>query len=289
MKPVIKNSLLMITMIAALSACGGDDTSKTSGSTTGTTSAGLTEALTVFAESWTGTQMLANFHDMAVITGNNGSCGGGGSASYLTGLTTMNNCVRRFPADNGYLGGLTGIPVQVGTIKSATLQNNGNIIVKDGGSIGTTRYTINTLSFSMTDDTSSTDKEITQAINGRLGVTLTTGSIFSVGSVSSSSTNNGNSLNMTSSFIYARNAGNANQVVTSSNLVINTDSSNMSQRPASGQYTVAVGTGGSTCVNVGVQFVSTTQVKLTCSKTSESRVINWTDTDVKTALALAIS
>lgn len=289
MKPVSKNSLLMITMIAALSACGGDDTSKTSGSTTGTTSAGLTEALTVFAESWTGTQMLANFHDMAVIAGNNGSCGGGGSVSYLTSLTTMNNCIRRFPADNGYLGGLTGIPVQVGSIKSATLQNNGDITVKDGSSIGTTRYTINTINFSATDDTSTTGKEMTQVMNGTLGISLTTGSSFSVGSVSSISTNSGSSLSTTSGFTYTRNHGNANRVVTSSNLVVNADSTNMSQRPASGQYTVAVGTGGSTCVNVGVQFVSTTQVKLTCSNTSESRVINWTDADVKTALALAIS
>jgi hypothetical protein len=289
MKSVIKNSLLMITMISALSACGGDDTSKTSGTTTGTTSAGLTEALTVFAESWTGTQMLANFHDLAVIAGNNGSCGGGGSVSYLTSLTTMSNCIRRFPADNGYLGGLTGIPVQVGTIKSATLQNNGDITVKDGSSIGTTRYTINTINFSATDDTSTTGKEMTQVMNGTLGISLTTGSSFSVGSVSSISTNSGSSLSTTSGFTYTRNHGNANRVVTSSNLVVNADATNMSQRPASGQYTVAVGTAGSTCVNVGVQFVSTTQVKLTCSNTAESRVINWTDTDVKTALALALS
>ncbi|MBC3934122.1 hypothetical protein [Undibacterium rugosum] len=311
MKKSIPSSLLILSLIAALSACGGgssDNAGNASGNSSGSSgsggssggssgggsggssgtgsSAGLTEALKVFAESWIATQMVNSLHDFAVIAGNTGNCPKGGSVSYAGGTTSMSNCVRRFPADNAYQGAFSGVPNQIGNIKMLNFQSSTAIKVNAGDNPALTQYQISNASFTATDDNSDSSKELTQIGGGAASFSLGTGS-YNMTAVAGNATNTGSSLSIANGFFYTRNNAAANRVVNLGNIVYGAETNGMTTRPTSGKYNVAVGGSSTACVNVGVQLISLTQLTITCEATKESRTLNWTDADLKAALTAA--
>ncbi|WP_423679029.1 MULTISPECIES: hypothetical protein [unclassified Undibacterium] len=297
----MKKALLVMSLISALSACGGGSsgsgsnsgnnsgtggTGGTSG--TGSTSSGMTEAMKVFAESWISMQAVLNLHDLLIMAGNNGNCPKGGSVSFNGSTTSLSNCVRRFPADNAYLGNFSGTPVFTGSVKSLNFQSAGNLNVNAGDNPAVTQYVMSNTSFNGTDnDTGSGDTS--QIGNGSATFVMGAASSYAVTSVGSTAVNNGSSLNSNAGFFYSKSNAAASRVVTTQNLIFSSDTSGMTNRPASGSYNVAVGGTTTSCVNVGVQMLANNQVKISCSATSESRTVNWSDTDVQSALRSARS
>ena len=240
----------------------------------------------MFAESWTASQMVAGLHDFAVIAGNTGNCPKGGSVSYAGGTTSMNNCVRRFPADNAYQGAFSGVPNQIGSIKMLNFQSSGAIKVNVGDNLAVTQYQISSASFTATDDTSDSSKDVTQIGGGVASFSLGTGN-YSMTAVAGNASNTGSSLSIANGFFYTRNNGAANRVVNLGNIVFGSETNGMTTRPTAGKYNVAVGGSSTACVNVSVQLISLSQLTITCEATKESRTLNWTDSDLKAALTAA--
>lgn len=302
----MKKSLIAVSLLAMLSACGGGSSGSSNNGTnpngntggnsgtggtggTGTTTTGMTEAFKVFGESWLNMQAVLNMHDLVIIAGNTGNCPKGGTVSFNGSITTMNNCVRRFPADNAYQGSFGGTPVIVGNLKTLAFQSNGLIYANVGNNPSVSQYAITNTSFTASEDSSNSSQDVTQIGNGSASFVVSNATTYALSAIASTVANNSSSLNSMAGFFYSKNGSAANRLLTTQNLAFASDSNGMTMRPTTGAYNVAVGGSSTVCVNVAVQMMPNNQLQISCTATNEKQIVNWTDNSVRTALNNAAS
>lgn len=287
----MKYSVITLSLLTALTACGGGGGGGSGSNSGGNTPAtnGITDtgsalysaSLKTFAEVWTGADLVGVLTDMAVIAGVTGNCTGGGTASFSGTTQTVNKCLRKYPSGEAYSGTYT----VSGTPSAGTLSNF-SIQALDP-STSAVQYSLTTGSVSSSTVIGSTGIETTNITNGAASFTIGS-STYGLSNVNTHTTNDGSSLlfdmNGVTPITFSVAKG-----ATKYDVYLNQAVKSIGNaRPSAGKATVSYAT-TTACSPFVVNFISATQFTLACASDTAGAVLtkNWTDADVLAALQAA--
>lgn len=269
-----------------MTACGGgggSDSGDTEKTIADQTSPVYQASLKAFAETWTGYDLMVGLNDLILFGSQSGNCPNGGTLSYASGVQTMTQCVRKYPADNAYSGTYNG----TGVANDFAITNADVRVLDPSASYALQYRFTGSLAGGLTSSTSTTDT--TTLKNGSVSFTVGAQTYLlqnlNTTTVTTISTSNSLLTTATNGSTYAYNiikGGTTYSVSLSQGIQVLGDA-----RPSSGTavITFAAGTG---CSPLKVRFISPTQFGLSCQSDPQKEAVkNWSDADVKSALASA--
>jgi hypothetical protein len=297
----MKRALCAMGVATFLTACGGGGSSSDSDTPDPTktnsldnpTSVMYQASLKTFAEVWTSFDLVMTVNDLAMFAGETGNCPSGGSLAYSNGVQTMNKCLRRYPADQAYSGSFkvfntSGMVYSDPAFPPAKLTEFTNVQALDTttfapmASITVPSY----LAIKVIPGTNSDTVELNTP-----GPTFSVGtkSTYIVPNMNIATVNDGTTQTITKvgsigSYLYMMNKGDASyNLDLLQEIKISGDA-----RPNTGAVNVTYST-STACSPMKIRFISATQFGLSCPNDSAQKEVikNWTDADVKTALATA--
>jgi hypothetical protein len=295
----MKAVLIGIVITSILTGCGGASNSSSSSSSdiidggiSKTSSTNYQIALKTFAETFRAMEFLLVLNDIAAFSGNSGNCPSGGNLSYSASVETLNNCVRKYPAEQAYQGSFNVTTSNTNATTTAiTVNSIAGIKANSPSNTSTTQFSITSGNFKANEILPATGNEVTELSKATVTLQAGASSTYLLLDANSSTLNDG--LSLTTSGTSAGPllkiskppvsllVGIQSIVVLQPIKQINTNF------PTSGSYQIFTGTNTTgICSMIQVDLLGSNNFKLTCN--GESITKNWNDADIKAARAASI-
>lgn len=272
---------LALLACASLAACGGGGGSGTATTDpvtpTPTVSAAELEAVKVFAETYTASQLVQGVLDLQLLAGKSGNCPSGGTTAYsaATQKQTMTNCRRDMPNLFTYQGNYDLSNVNL-NLEQSTMSFNGGLKALNPTDLTKTLWTL-------TGGTVSGDNT-SQATSDRTTTIYTSTANFTVGSstynftkIAGDVTNNYTSQLFYPTMTFQKSSVSYDTYVPQPLNIVNNGN------PSSGRISLTYA--GAKCVPMNIVYKSVNDIDLECGTAVYAK--KWTDADIVAAITAA--